>query len=314
MSAYEKALSVSMEEIEFELRCVQWVPWADFLLNPRRLRGSDFLMRWSQGQWSEERLLEAFDGREDFFAIPYGPSSVAPSEPREVELYFERLDAAGLSDMKRPDLLAFEREHEPAVMELVQAAGGKSELAFTPDDDLEELLSYAFMGIECENSLWKAQQMPSYGEDLRPMKRLEGRPGLPKNAVVPTVILKEEDREPLRTWQDGSGIPIHIWHVFYERAYGIAFSEADRLITAGLIEATEQTFQAPAGATSSKRIYKIYYHHAYSVGVANAEPALEAKVIVDKNGHVLPYVTFTGGSVQLAQDAIDVLTREAHRR
>ena len=25
-----------------------------FLVNPRRLRGSDFLMRWAQGRWSEE--------------------------------------------------------------------------------------------------------------------------------------------------------------------------------------------------------------------------------------------------------------------
>lgn len=305
---------MAVEDIEFELRCVRWVPWADFLLNPRRLRGSDFLMRWSQGQWSEERLLRAFDGRDDFFAIPYGPSSVAPDEPREVELYFERLDAAGLSDMKRPDLLAFERQHETVVAELIQAAGGESELAFTPDDDLEELLSYAFMGIECENSLWKAEQMPCYGEDLRPMKRLEGQLGLPKNAVVPTVILKEEDRDPLRTWQEGAGIPIHIWHVFYERAYGIAFSEAERLINEGTIQATEQTYQAPAGATSSKSIYKIYYHHAYDVGVASTEPTLEAKVIVDGNGHVLPYVTFTGGSVELAQGAIDVLMRESDRR
>jgi hypothetical protein len=25
----------------------------DFLINPRRLRGSDFLMRWAQGRWSD---------------------------------------------------------------------------------------------------------------------------------------------------------------------------------------------------------------------------------------------------------------------
>ncbi len=31
----------------------------DFVINPRRLRGSDFLMRWSQGRWSEEIVIRA---------------------------------------------------------------------------------------------------------------------------------------------------------------------------------------------------------------------------------------------------------------
>jgi hypothetical protein len=49
MHLFEKLLSVSIEEIELELRCCKAIPWMNFLLNPRRLRGSDFLMRWSQG-------------------------------------------------------------------------------------------------------------------------------------------------------------------------------------------------------------------------------------------------------------------------
>jgi hypothetical protein len=49
MHPFENVLSVAAEDIEFELRGRGAVPWADFLLNPRRLRGSDFLMRWSQG-------------------------------------------------------------------------------------------------------------------------------------------------------------------------------------------------------------------------------------------------------------------------
>ena len=72
------------------------------------LRGSDFLMRWSQGVWSEERMIQAVNGTNEFFAMPYGPSSTAPEDDvREFELYFERLEAAGLRDVKRPDLLVF---------------------------------------------------------------------------------------------------------------------------------------------------------------------------------------------------------------
>lgn len=58
-SLFENALSVTPEEIEWELRGQAPVPWALFLLNPRCLRGSDFLMRWSQGQWSEHCLIQA---------------------------------------------------------------------------------------------------------------------------------------------------------------------------------------------------------------------------------------------------------------
>jgi len=46
MIPFEKELSVAVEDIEFELRGFTAVAWSDFVLNPRRLRGSDFLMRW----------------------------------------------------------------------------------------------------------------------------------------------------------------------------------------------------------------------------------------------------------------------------
>jgi len=49
MDLFERALSICAEETELVLRGLGEVPWADFFLNPRRLRGSDFLMRWSQG-------------------------------------------------------------------------------------------------------------------------------------------------------------------------------------------------------------------------------------------------------------------------
>ncbi len=107
--SFEEILSVSVAEIEFELRGIEELPWSQFLLNPRRLRGSDFLMRWSQGLWSEERFTSALNETGEYFCIPYGPSGTAPSDNvRAFELYFERLEAAGLSDMKRPDLLVFQ--------------------------------------------------------------------------------------------------------------------------------------------------------------------------------------------------------------
>src|SRR5215210_3897149 len=110
MHPFERVLLVSTEDLELQLRGIKEISWDNFWLNPRRLRGSDFLMRWSQGVWSEQRLLDAVNQTGQFYAIAYGPSGVAPSDDvRAFELYFERLETAGLGKVKRPDLLVFNK-------------------------------------------------------------------------------------------------------------------------------------------------------------------------------------------------------------
>jgi hypothetical protein len=310
MRLFEELLSVYVENIEFELRGNASIDWTDFLLNPRRLRGSDFLMRWSQGVWSEERIFQAVNETQEFFALPYGPSGTAPDDDvRAFELYFERLEVAGLGKIKRPDLLVFKKTDQQVIEKTVSKLGGVSELPFTAevDNSLQMILSKAIIAVECENSLWKGKMMPDYGAELKPQKRLGGKAGLKKNAVLPTIILKEEDREPLQAWQNANRVPIHIWHVFYDVAYAISFDEAKRLIEEGYILPTEQIFQAPGGATTKKALYKFYHHYAYPLGDAREEPALTAKHVIDKNGHILPYVHFEGGEMTLREEALQRL-------
>lgn len=151
--------------------------------------------------------------------------------------------------------------------------------------------------------------MPDYNTPMIAQRRLGGKMGLAKTAVLPTVIIKEEDRIPLNKWQEENKIPIHVWHVFFDRAYGLSFDEAQRLVTDGLILPTEQVFQAPGGATTKKAIYKYYYHYAYPLGVASERPQLIPAFIEDKNGHILPYVKFEGGSLTIADEAINVLNQ-----
>ncbi|RME51466.1 MAG: AccI family restriction endonuclease [Caldilineae bacterium] len=312
---FDEELSVTVEELEFELRGHIAVPWSNFLLNPRRLRGSDFLMRWSQGVWSEKRFIQAVNQTPNYYALMYGPSSVAPqNDVREYELYFERLEKAGLRTLKRPDVLIFKKTEQEAVETIVEELGGVAELPFTPEDEMQDLLARTLIAVECENSLWIAKKMPAYGEKLRPMRRLGGKPGLPKNAVLPTIIIKEEDRERLLEWQEKQGIPIHIWHAFYDVAFGLSLDKAEKLINDGNIEPTIQVFQAPGGAVSEKKIYKIYYHYAYQVGETTEEAGLVADRIVDKNGHILPFVRFEGGSLTLHQEVLAVLRDEVQKR
>src|SRR5688572_18763790 len=153
---FEKILSVSKENVSLKLKSFPELPWADFLLNPRRLRGSDFLMRWSQGVWSEKRLIEAINRSSKYFAISYGPSGTAPTnDVRAFELYFERLEEAGLGNIKRPDLLIFKRSDEHEIGSFLKSVGGVEELPFILENKLEALLEKAVVAIECENSLWK---------------------------------------------------------------------------------------------------------------------------------------------------------------
>lgn len=312
MHPFERELSVSKQDIEIYLQSIKEIAWTEFLLNPRRLRGSDFLMRWSQGVWSEKRVIEAVNATKEFFAVPYGPSGTAPHDNvREFELYFERLEKAGLGNIKRPDLLIFNKKDIDFVSNFIKNIGGESELPFIKENTLQPLLKKAIVAIECENSLWVAEKMPAYGIELTPQRRLEGKLGLKSTAVAPTIIIKEEDLIPLRKWQDANNVPIHIWHVFYDKAYGISLERAEKLINDKLILPTKQTFQAPGGATTVKIIYKFYYHYGYSLGVSNAQPELDPAFIQDKNGHILPYIKFKGGSFTLTDEAKEQLKKLA---
>ena len=339
---FEQILEVASEELEFNFAFIPTTPWAQFLLNPRRLRGSDFLMRWSQGQWSERRLIEAVNETGEFFALPYGISSVAPeNDVKRAELYFEFLDKANADRAKRPDILIFPSSRRKEVSEiLAEVSSIPAPAAIETLEDKEAALSFfkeltatqrlpffnetsalirkllqmSILGVEAENSLWVTEKMPHYREPLRPMKRLGGKPGLPKNAVVPTIILKEEDIEPLLAWEQKNEIPIHIWHVFYDRAFGISLDKALALIQGGLIEPHEQTFQSPGGATTNKNTYRIYYHYAYPLAETIGSPELVADYILDKNGHILPYVRFKGGKLRLTDEAINIIKDIEKRR
>lgn len=314
---FESLLSVNVEHLDGVLQDPPPLPWPEFWLNPRRLRGSDFLMRWSQGVWSEKRLIEAVNRTRDFIAIPYGPSGTAPAgSVREFELYFERLESAGFGRIKRPDLLIFRASDKSVVEQDIARMGGVSELPFMAESErrMTAILKRAIIAVECENSLWRGRKMPNFATPLTPQRRLGGNPGLKKGAVLPTIIIKEEDRDPLREWQAAHAVPIHVWHVFFDLAYGLSFDRAEELVAQNLTEPTVQVFQAPGGATTRKTIFKHYYHYGYSLGTSIEEPRLLPAFVEDKNGHILPYVTFDGGQLELTEPALQHLRSMADKK
>ncbi len=302
---FEKLLSVSIEQLELELKGFQDIGWADFWLNPRRLRGSDFLMRWSQGVWAENRLTDAVNETAEYFALPYGPSGTAPTDDvRAYELYFERLEAAGLGSVKRPDLLIFREKDRAFVEQTTAKFGGVAELPFVLESDLKELISKALLAIECENSLWVAGDMPAFGKPMTAQKRLGGKLGLSKTAVLPTVIIKEEDRQPLLRWQIEHQKPIHVWHVFFDRGYGLALDEAERLVAEGLI--LPEMYYSDY-AIEGQKAYCIYYHYAYLFGMMTESPSFSANIHHEENGKLTPYTKLEGGNLEISSEALSVL-------
>ena len=75
-----------------------------------------------------------------------------------------------------------------------------------------------------------------------------------------------------------------------------------------------QTYQAPSGPTTTKTIYKHCYRHAYPLGSSQTDPNPAPDYIEDKNGHILPYVRFTGGRLQLTPEALTVLDHLAGKQ
>jgi AccI restriction endonuclease len=308
--AFERWLSILPSEIMFTLPWLLDSDAGDFYVNPRYLRGSDFLMRWSQGRWSEEILVDAFTRNPNWIAIPFGPSCIAPEEPRELEAYFERLEASGVG--KRPDLLILARETYETIRNDVRRIGVEN-IPFTPEKDLRFLIDGSVCAVEVENSLWVSKAMPHYGKG-RPSKADAKLTVFLRSQKVPTVIIKDRDLKPLRVWQRNCNVPIYVFHVFFDQGFFISFDRALSLIKKKIVEVTEQTFFAPGGATTKKGIYKIWYTLASPLGEIVESPNLTSKVVQDRNGHILPYVHFSGGRLDLSREINDELDKLAHAK
>ena len=229
---------------------------------------------------------------------------------------FERLEAAGLGKLKRPDLLIYRNEDRAEVDTLLEQLGGLTELPFTHEDVVEmtQLIKKAVVAVECENSLWVAKAMPAYNKPLTAQRRLGGAKGLAKSAVLPTVIVKNEDLPGLQGWQDKHDLNIHIWHSFYDLAFGVSLDRVNELLEQGLILGREQKFQSPNGTSTTKTTFNIYHHYAYALGETEGDITLIADHIQDANGHIMPFVRFQGGKLKISPDAYKVLNAEAEAR
>jgi len=295
-------LQLPTDELVWELGRVDHLAPGEigFLINPRRLRGSDFLMRWAQGRWSEEIVVRALNQTSQFGVIPYGPSTVAPEDPNALELFFEKMDVIA-QEGKRPDLLLYDRStFDWAQSTLEHRLGSVEKMAETSSAQVRDVIAKAQAALEVENSLWVTEKMPGFGKPFSRYTRGKNKGQLKPAGVIPTIIVKQEDIPRLQQWEADYGIPIYVVHIFYDRGYFIKFSDVLTLLGSGELGMETQRFTNPDGtAVSPKQIVKVPYILCKEFGTVSG-PTLVPRTFVDKNGKVMTYVTFSGGEVHLS--------------
>lgn len=293
---------------------------------PPTFRGSDFAMRYAQGQWSEERIIESINMSSGYRALPYGRLQIGPENKEEIPEYWEKYIRAE-SVGKRPDILLLRRHN------FERLTGNLPEdPTLATDEELSPFLEAAICGIEAENSLWVADQMPDYGSDKITRKDVK----------APTVIVKEQDAPELLKWQEHHDIPVCVVQVFYDRGYIIRLDEilnaveeikatmkGEGVETSGLssldekdnrkranqlqknlgVFVREQNYADARTGTSSKKItYNAHYTRACEFGILdpNQPPTPQARVMIESNGKIMAYVRFEGGVLNLSESAFEL--------
>jgi hypothetical protein len=280
----------------------------DFLINPRRLRGSDFWMRWAQGRWSEEMVIRSLNHTAEFRVLPYGPSTVAPEDPVKLEHFFERMDQIA-AEGKRPDLLLYDAVMFQQVQgEIERRFGSLEKAAETESAKFADLIVHARAALEIENSLWVTEKMPGFEKPFTRYTRGKNKGWLKPAGIIPTIIVKEEDIPRLQAWEQQYHVPIYVVHLFYDRGYFILFDRILDLVKSGELGMEMQRFTNPDGtAATPKQIVKVPYILCQEFGVVQ-NPTLAPRTFIDKNGKVMTYVTFEGGTVTLAPDVFEEWT------
>lgn len=255
-----------------------------------RPRGVDFLINWSMGSWSEERVLDAINSTGKYVAFRYGVSRVGPFTFEEFTKYYERLKRAYLHG-KRPDLIVFDvdilRGLTPSETQLL------SNLMDVSNGEADPVVKKALFGVEVEVSRWHVGKMIEYQKKHRAT-----------SIIGPTFTIKEEDLRPLITWMKDFSKEVLVVQTFYDRVYAIPFSKA--LV---LIRGTDKGIK-PQGVRKRKdpKTKKVTYfisclRYGVLFGEFDPTPSIEGGALIDDMGQVWPMINFINGKLNMTEGA-----------
>ncbi|SRR6266550_1106280 len=276
---------------------------------PPLFRDADFAMRFEQGRWSEERLIDGINRTEGFRAIPYGRSQVGPEDPERIKKYWKEYVAAEAHG-KRPDLLVVRAEDYAWALEVA----GKDPTTAS-EAKLNEVVQKAVCGIEAENSLWVAKEMKDFATKV---------PLTKKDPKSPNIWVKDQDAPGLRVWMHHHQKPVVVVQVFYDAAYALPLHGI--LILAGLVEKAPEAerehlgkkfglfvriqpyMDSRTGVATKKKVFVAHHSIAVPFGELVGEVKADSKVIFGKNGKIMPCVSFSGGTLRITSEGQELLT------
>ncbi len=263
-----------------------------------RFRGDNFKGKWSLGSWAERKIINAINNSELLRAVPYGKSGVSSAKSLEEKQEYWNLHKERESFGKRPDVLIFER----SVFEDLSSKY-LSILDNLPDNlesDIEEIVQSSLLAIESEASIWQGEKMKHFGRNwsektgnLKPLSEV-------KSWTAPTVIVKDEDLEPLIDWQNYYRKPIYIVHLFYDMALMLSFSKLRKYISDGTVKGEIFDY-----GKASKTIYKTYYGLAEEFGKFTELAEIIPFVSQTNGGKFEADLYFEGGEIEINQTTID---------
>ena len=262
-----------------------------------RFRGDNFKGKWSLGSWAEQKIISAINNSDSLRAVPYGKSGVSSAKSLKEKREYWNLHKERESFGKRPDILVFEKIiYENLLSEY------SSLLNNLPDNlesDIQEIVESALLGIESEASIWQAEKMKHFGRNwfertgkLKPLSEI-------KSWTAPTIIVKDEDLQPLVDWQSFYQKPIYIVHLFYDMALMLNFSKLREYISDGVVKGEVFDY-----GNAPKTIYKTFYGLADEFGKFTELAEIIPFVSQTNGGKFEADLYFEGGKIEINQDTI----------
>jgi hypothetical protein len=264
-----------------------------------RFRGENFKGKWSLGSWAEQKIINAINASENFRAVSYGKSGVSTAKTKEEVRDYWNLHKERESFGKRPDVLVFEKSIFDELINDEKKAELLKDLAGNLEGDVEEIVNASLLGIESEASIWQGEKMKHFGRNwaektggLKPLNEV-------KTWTAPTVIVKDEDLQPLIDWQNYYQKPIYIVHLFYDMALMLNFSKLRQYIAEGTVKGEIFDY-----GKASKTIYKTFYGLATEFGKFTELAEIIPFVSQTNGGKFEADLYFEGGEIIISQDTI----------
>lgn len=262
-----------------------------------RFRGDNFKGKWSLGSWAEQKIISAINNSHSLRAVPYGKSGVSSAKNLQEKREYWNLHKERESFGKRPDVLVFEKN----VYEKL-ASKHSAILDNLPDNlesEIQEIVESSLLAIESEASIWQGERMKHFGRKwsektgkLKPLSEV-------KSWTAPTVIVKDEDLQPLIDWQNYYQKPIYIVHLFYDMALMLNFSKLREYISDGTVKGEIFDY-----GKASKTIYKTFYGLADEFGKFTELAEIIPFVSQTNGGKFEADLYFEGGEIVINQDTI----------